>query len=118
MKLPEQAQEFSDDWIAAWNAHDLDRIVSHYAADVVFQSPRISVVTGEKSGLVKGKAALDAYWRKALAGAPDFHFTLERVYVSSNAVTVAYKNHRDQGAAETMIFNADGLIQEGVAAYA
>lgn len=118
MKLPEQAQEFAEDWIAAWNAHDLDRILSHYAADVVFRSPRITVVTGDKSGIVKGKASLEAYWRKALAGASDLHFTLERVFVSSNAVTVAYKNHRGQSAAETMIFNADGLIQEGVAAYA
>lgn len=26
----EDATDFAHDWIAAWNAHDLDRIVGHY----------------------------------------------------------------------------------------
>ena len=25
------AEHFANDWIAAWNAHDLDRVLSHYA---------------------------------------------------------------------------------------
>lgn len=25
------AQQFSREWIDAWNAHDLDRVLSHYA---------------------------------------------------------------------------------------
>ncbi len=29
---------FAIEWEAAWNAHDLNRILAHYAEDVVFRS--------------------------------------------------------------------------------
>ena len=32
---------FAEEWITAWNTHDLDRILSHYAEDIVFRSPVI-----------------------------------------------------------------------------
>jgi ketosteroid isomerase-like protein len=41
---------FADEWTDAWNAHDLDRILSHYAADVVFESPVIRERLGKASG--------------------------------------------------------------------
>ena len=34
-----QAEQFAADWIAAWNSHDLDRIMTHYADDVELISP-------------------------------------------------------------------------------
>jgi ketosteroid isomerase-like protein len=36
---PDEGDAFAEDWIAAWNAHDLDRVLSHYADDIVFLSP-------------------------------------------------------------------------------
>ncbi|MGH3529462.1 MAG: nuclear transport factor 2 family protein, partial [Pseudonocardiaceae bacterium] len=33
------AAAFADDWVEAWNSHDLDRILSHFTDDVVFTSP-------------------------------------------------------------------------------
>lgn len=40
MKLmnTEVAQEFAREWIAAWNARDLDRILAFYAEDFVLSS--------------------------------------------------------------------------------
>ena len=115
---PERAQAFAAAWIAAWNACDLDRVLSHYADDVVFRSPRIALVTGDESSVVRGRAQLAAYWRKALAMNTGLHFDLDRVYVSKNAVTLAYRNHRGESAAETMLFDERGLVREGIAAYA
>ena len=66
-------QAFAEEWIAAWNAHDLDRILSHYAADIVFRSPMIAAVTGDQSCIVRGIDALRAYWAQALARNPDLH---------------------------------------------
>ena len=34
----ESAEQFAAGWIAAWNGHDLDQILSHYTDDVVFRS--------------------------------------------------------------------------------
>ena len=43
-------QAFAEDWVAAWNAHDLERVLAHYAEDVVFVSPNSSRFTGDPTG--------------------------------------------------------------------
>lgn len=113
----EWAERFAADWIAAWNAHDLDAILIHYSDDVVFHSPRIALVMGGSADLVAGKPALARYWKKALAQGSDLHFTADRLYVGSDSVTVTYRNHRHQNAAETFVFDGAGLVRESVAAY-
>jgi ketosteroid isomerase-like protein len=111
------AERFAAEWIAAWNAHDLDAILAHYGDDVVFHSPRITVVTGEAIASVTGKDALARYWSRALAGAPDLRFTLTRVYVGSDALAITYRNHRGEDAVETFVFAADGRVAVSVATY-
>lgn len=37
------AEAYAREWIDAWNSLDLKRILSHYAEDVVFKSPRVQV---------------------------------------------------------------------------
>jgi len=61
-------------WLAAWNAHDLPRILSHYAEDFVMASPRIVDVAGEPSGRLKGKAAVAAYWAPGLGPGSKLRF--------------------------------------------
>ena len=63
--LPDDfAKQFATEWISAWNAHDLDAILSHYVDDFEMSSPvmvqmasaqaddckasRLSVRTGKK----------------------------------------------------------------------
>ena len=41
-----EAQDFAQEWIAAWNSHDLDRILSHYAEDVEVTSPLVEMIMG------------------------------------------------------------------------
>lgn len=112
------AEHFAAEWIAVWNSHDLEAILSHYAEDIVFRSPRIALVMGEKIDFVAGKAALARYWRKALGIAKDLRFELDRVYVGSDCLTIAYCNQRGQNAAETFVFNAEELVVESIATYA
>ena len=114
----QSAERFAADWIAAWNSHDLDVILSHYADDVVFHSPRIALVMGEAVDLVAGKPALARYWGRALAGSPDLHFTFDRLYVGSDSLTIAYHSHRGHHVMETFVFDAAGIVVESIATYA
>lgn len=107
---------FAADWIAAWNARDLERILAHYADDIVFLSPVAARVTG--AGRVSGKAMLRAYWGTAFARSPDLHFTLERVYRGAEALTIAYRNQRGQAVTETFAFGPDGRVAFAAACYA
>ena len=86
----EFAAEFVKEWEAAWNSHDLDRVLSHYSEDVVFQSPYVVQRLGEPSGEVRGKEALRAYWSSVLQAQPTLHFTLEDMRLSVDTLVINY----------------------------
>ena len=44
---PENAERLAREWVEAWNAHDLERILSHYAEDVEFASPFVAAILGD-----------------------------------------------------------------------
>ena len=111
------AEEFAREWLAAWNDRDIDRILSHYADDIVFHSPRIAVVMDNDARSVHGKKALQAYWTEALSKARQIYFDLDDVLVGSDAVTILYTNHREEKVAETFLFNDDGEVSLSVATY-
>jgi ketosteroid isomerase-like protein len=112
------AQAYAADWIDAWNAHDLDRVLIHYADDVVFHSPVAARVRPDIGGVVRGKALLADYWGTALPLVPDLHFTLEETFASVDALTILYRNQRGQRVTETLVFNDVGLVVFGLGAYA
>lgn len=109
-------EAFAEEWRDAWNAHDLSRILAHYRDDIRFRSRKAAALVG--SGLVEGKDALEAYWRRALKGQPDLRFEIERVYGGHDTIVIAYTNHRGIHAAETLSFDADGLVYEASACHA
>lgn len=108
---------FADEWIAAWNAHDLERILAHYAQDVVLVSPRVRDIYGDPSATVRGKAALREYFGRGLTRIPDLKFTLEAVYEGVESVVVRYSSYDGRGASELMVFGPDGLVHEVRAHY-
>jgi hypothetical protein len=112
----EKAQAFADEWIATWNSQDLDRVLSHYAPEVVFQSPIAQKLVGD--GRVAGIPVLRSYWGKALATSPQLKFALLKVLVGHACLTILYLNHRNQQAAETFEFANDGKVVRSFACYA
>ena len=114
----EQATALAASWVAAWNAHDLPRILSHYSDDFEMTSPYIVQITGEPSGTLHGKAAVGAYWTKALEKFPELHFESQHVLYSPNSVTLIYLSNRSDLAAEVFFVNAEGKIFKAVAHYA
>ena len=108
--------DFAEEWIAAWNAHDLERILSHYSDDIVFCSPVAERLTG--AGRVEGKAALRAYWGTAFQRSADLHFTLTKIYRGADTLTLAYDNQRGHAVSETFLFGADGKVVFAAACYA
>jgi ketosteroid isomerase-like protein len=110
------AQRFTRAWVQAWNDHDLEAILSHYAEDVVFHSPRIRMVTGRDVDSVSGKAELRAYWSAALDKLRNLYFEVDKVLVGGDALTILYTNERSQYVGETFIF-AGGKVIRSIAAY-
>lgn len=112
-----EAEAFAAEWIAAWNSHDLARILSHYAPDFEFASPFIVQVAGEPSGRLRGHEAVGAYWAKALAHLPDLRFELESVLWGMHSLVICYRRFDGRRAAEWFEFGADGKVTRSAAQY-
>jgi ketosteroid isomerase-like protein len=111
------AEHFANDWIDAWNSHDLQRILSHYADDFEMTSPVIIQLTNEPSGTLRGKTAVGDYWTKALQLIPDLHFELITTLVGVNSITLYYHGARGRLAAEVFHFNQDQKVTKAFAHY-
>lgn len=111
------ATKFASAWIAAWNSHNLTRILSHYSEDFEMSSPVIVQIVGEPSGKLKGKKAIGAYWSNALQRIPDLHFELVTTLVGIDSITLYYKGHRGMSA-EVFHFGPDEKVIRAFAHYA
>jgi hypothetical protein len=100
-------RQFAQEWIEAWNSHDLERILDHYDDEVVLVSPVALSVLG--NGRVQGKAALRNYFRRGIEAYPHLRFDLFEVLWGMETVVVVYNNNvRNSKAAEVMQLNAAG----------
>jgi ketosteroid isomerase-like protein len=114
----EWALAFAHEWEAAWNSHDLERILTPYADDVIFESPHIRERFGRATGEVQGKAALAEYWGAGLQReGNDLHFTVEDVRCSINTIVINYRNQHGHAVAEVLRFR-DRQVVWGCGAYA
>ena len=86
------AEAFGREWIADWNAHDLERILAHYADDFEMTSPLIVERMGISSGRLEGKGAIRPYWSQGLAAMPQLRFELLNVMVGVNSVAIVYES--------------------------
>jgi hypothetical protein len=111
-------REFANDWIDAWNSHDLARVMSHYEDDVVLTSPRVRLILGREDGIIRGKAALRDYMASALARIPDLRFTLDRVFSGINSAVLEFHTTDGRHGAELMEFGPSGRVSRVLAHYA
>ena len=110
--------DFAADWVAAWNSHDLERILSHYADEMTLISPRVRTLLGREDGTLHGKTALREYFRQGLAKLPDLKFTLDRVFSGVGSIVLEFHTSDGRHGAEFMAFGADGLVRQVSANYA
>jgi predicted ester cyclase len=112
-----EALELADHWVAAWNAHDLDAIMSHYDEAIELTSPVAAGLLGVPNGKVAGKAALKAYFQRGLEAYPDLHFHLEDVLWGINSVVLYYTNQKGTRTGEFMELSATGKVVRVIAHY-
>lgn len=77
-------------WIDAFNAKDIDRLVGLYAEDAEHFSPKLKVARPETNGLVKGHAALREWWQGAYNRLPTLYYKLQTVTADTDRVFIEY----------------------------
>lgn len=112
-----EAREFAHGWIAAWNAHDLDAVMAHYAAEVVLTSPTAARLLGDPLGTLSGAAALRDYFERGLTAYPDLKFELLDAMWGISSVVLYYRNQKGTKTGEFMELDANHKVVRVVANY-
>jgi predicted ester cyclase len=113
----DEAWKLANHWVAAWNAHDLDLILTHYEDAVELTSPVAAQLLATSDGKVTGKANLRAYFQRGLEAYPELRFHLEDVLWGVNSVVLFYTNQKGTRTAEFMELSATGKVARVVANY-
>ncbi len=111
------SQKFASEWVDAWNAHDLDAVLSHYREDFQMSSPFIKQVAGDASGKLVGKEQVRKYWKTALRRMPELRFEHIATMEGVNSIAIHYKGPGGRLCAEVFEFDAAGLVQRAAAHY-
>lgn len=109
------ARTFAEEWIAAWNAHDFDQILAHYADEFTMTSPLIVERMNEPSGMLIGKGAIRTYWQIGLSATPPLYFELRDVFAGVNGLTLYYRRTSGILAAKVLMFDDEGRVVRGIA---
>jgi predicted ester cyclase len=113
----DQAWKLANHWVAAWNAHDLDLIMTHYDEAVELTSPVAVRLLGTADGKVIGKGNVRAYFQRGLDAYPDLRFDLEDVLWGLQSVVLLYTNQKGARSGEFMELTAAGKVARVVANY-
>lgn len=112
------ARAFADAWLTGWNAHDLDAVLAHFHEDATFTSPVARQLLENSDGVLRGKAAIRAYWQEGLRRIPELHFEIVDVYAGLDTVVINYRNQRGGLVCEVLRFEGrlvvagDGTYRE------
>ncbi len=117
MIKPADALEIARNWLEDWNAHDLDRIISHYAEEIVFISPMVVKLLDSPSRSIEGKSALRNYFDRGLTVYPELEFKAIEILVGVSSLVIYYRSVKDLLAAEFMEINQQSLITKANAHY-
>ena len=113
----DEAWSLANHWVAAWNAHDLDLIMTHYEDAIELISPVAARLLGTPDGKVAGKLNVRAYFQRGLEDYPELHFRLEDVLWGVNSVLLYYTNQKGTRTGEFMELSASGRVARVVANY-
>jgi limonene-1,2-epoxide hydrolase len=81
------------EWIAAFNAKDLDRLLALYGDHCTHTSPKLRVQRPESGGKIRGKDALRAWWADAFQRIPELRYEPLSVTADEHRVFLEYVRH-------------------------
>ena len=83
-------------WVKGWSDHHLNAIMSSYAEELEFSSPKIRAILGEnKNNTISSKRELSTYFSAGLERFPNLKFKIIDFTVSNNKVILEYSANLD-----------------------
>ena len=118
MEITEQdARRIAEEWIDAWNRHDLEAILDHYADDIVSVSPLAIERLGVPDGAVRGKEQLRDYFSRGIAPGSTLKFELQRVLLGAGGMAIYYTRENGRHCVDVMTLNEAGKVRTATVLY-
>ncbi|HVZ93864.1 MAG TPA: nuclear transport factor 2 family protein [Phycisphaerales bacterium] len=120
---PTQSKTFAARWYAAWNAHDIDAIMSCYDPSIRHSSPFIKKYNASDALYLEGLPAVRDYFARALERNPTLRFDPQTISTGLESVILTYRRHshttppRGELSAEVFFLNDDLKIVRSVSHY-
>ena len=93
MTAEKKNEEIARAWLAAFNAYDVDALVSLYAEDATHTSPKIRTLHPETGGMLVGRESMAKWWREANARMPGLRYELSARTANADRVFIEYQRH-------------------------
>lgn len=87
---PESLQSIAFRWFEAFNAKQLDKLLSLYESDAAHYSPKLKIRQPETNGLVIGVDAMRVWWQDAFDNLPTLKYELKSLTANSDRVFMEY----------------------------
>lgn len=82
--------QIAEQWFEAFNAQDLEALLSLYADDAQHFSPKLKIRQPETKGWVKGKNALRAWWQDSFERLPTLQYIPTSFTANNERVIMEY----------------------------
>jgi predicted SnoaL-like aldol condensation-catalyzing enzyme len=105
-------------WCEAFNAHNLEKLLSLYDEEAEHFSPKLKIRHPETNGLVTGKNALRSWWQDAFDRLPSLQYKVTSLTSNSDRVFMEYirtvENEADMLVAEVLEIKENRIIASRV----
>jgi hypothetical protein len=114
----EDAVAHATDWIEAWNSHDLERILAHYAQDVVFEAETVKTRRHKSDGRLDGLEELRMHFARGLELVPALRFQLGEVFMAPSGYAIFYRRDNGNRVIDAVSLNDEDRARRVTAYYA
>ncbi|MEO8770136.1 MAG: nuclear transport factor 2 family protein [Ferruginibacter sp.] len=102
MNKIELNKQIALNWIAAFNEHDLEKLLKLYAEDAIHLSPKLKIREPQTNGWIKGKSSLRSWWTDAFNRLPLLHYQLQNLIINDEQILMEYLR-KVPGEADMMV---------------
>ena len=117
MLNPKDAYAYAERWIDSWNSHDIDGIMSFYADSICHITPKLTMLFGSISDVIRDKDELREYFASALKRSPELHFTLQDVFAGADSIVICFDSTSGIKVAVVLILDKNMKITQYMAHY-
>ena len=110
--------EIAQQWLAAFNEHNLEKLLLLYSDNAIHFSPKLKTRQPETNGIIKGKSELRKWWQDAFSRLPTLNYRKINFIANNQLVLIEYlrtvANEEDMMVAEILEIKDEKIISSRV----